>query len=126
MFSVDISAWSVRGRKNQLTVGGNLDSARTRFTGESQPADFTSDRGTTSSEAFGLETAAKARQELYSLYTQDVLAVTDSEELGNRDLRFLGWELEGTGVDLVVAPAITDVAGPRIAIRPVSSGRPRA
>jgi exopolysaccharide biosynthesis polyprenyl glycosylphosphotransferase len=50
----------------------------------------------------------------------DVLAVTDAEELGTSDLRLLGWELEGTGVDLVVAPAITDVAGPRIAIRPVS------
>src|SRR3954465_432182 len=68
----------IRGRKNQLTVGGNLDSARTRFTGESQPADFTSDRGTISSEAFELETAAKARQALYSLYMQDVLAVTDA------------------------------------------------
>ena len=28
----------IGGRKNQLTIGGNLDSARTRFTGESQPA----------------------------------------------------------------------------------------
>src|SRR3954465_11550550 len=66
------------GHKNQLTLGGNLDSARTRFTGESQPADFTPDRGTVSSEGFETDTAAKARQELYSLYTQDVLAVTDA------------------------------------------------
>ena len=64
------------GRKNQLTIGGNLDSARTSFRGESQPADFTADRGTTSSEPFELETAAKARQELYSLYVQDVLSLT--------------------------------------------------
>jgi exopolysaccharide biosynthesis polyprenyl glycosylphosphotransferase len=35
-------------------------------------------------------------------------------------LRHLSWELEGTGVDLVVAPALTDVAGPRINIRPVA------
>jgi len=68
----------VGGRKNQLTIGGNFDSARTRFTSESQPADFTADRGTTSSEAFGVDTAAKARQELYSLYAQNVLSVTQA------------------------------------------------
>ena len=37
-----------------------------------------------------------------------------------RELRELSWQLEGTGVDLLVAPAITDVAGPRIHIRPVA------
>src|SRR6476661_7269793 len=69
----------VGGRKNQLTLGGNLDSARTRFTGESQPAGFTADRGTRdSSEPFELDTAVRARQELYSLYLQDVLSVTDA------------------------------------------------
>jgi exopolysaccharide biosynthesis polyprenyl glycosylphosphotransferase len=35
-------------------------------------------------------------------------------------LRSLSWELEGTGVDLVVAPALLDVAGPRISVRPVA------
>jgi outer membrane receptor protein involved in Fe transport len=66
------------GRKNQLTIGGNVDSARTSFSGESQPADFTADRGTASSEPFELETAVKARQELYSLYVQDVLSLSDA------------------------------------------------
>ncbi|HXJ51949.1 MAG TPA: TonB-dependent receptor [Burkholderiales bacterium] len=68
----------VAGRKNQLTVGGNIDSARTRFTGESQPADFTPDRGTTSSEAFEVDTSVKARQELYSLYAQNILSLTEA------------------------------------------------
>jgi exopolysaccharide biosynthesis polyprenyl glycosylphosphotransferase len=35
-------------------------------------------------------------------------------------LRRLAWDLEGRGVDLIVAPVLTDVAGPRIAIRPVA------
>jgi lipopolysaccharide/colanic/teichoic acid biosynthesis glycosyltransferase len=35
------------------------------------------------------------------------------------DLRRLAWQLEGTGVDLVVAPQLTDIAGPRVHIRPV-------
>jgi outer membrane receptor protein involved in Fe transport len=66
------------GRKNQLTIGGNVDSARTSFSGESQPADFTADRGTASSEPFELETAVKARQQLYSLYVQDILSVSEA------------------------------------------------
>ena len=39
-------------------------------------------------------------------------------------LRRLGWELEGTGVSIVVAPGLTDVAGPRIQVRPVGSRLP--
>jgi len=34
-------------------------------------------------------------------------------------LRELAWQLEGTGIDLLVSPALTDVAGPRIHMRPV-------
>jgi exopolysaccharide biosynthesis polyprenyl glycosylphosphotransferase len=38
----------------------------------------------------------------------------------SRLLRRISWSLEGTGVDLVVSPALTDVAGPRIHVRPMS------
>ncbi|MGI8686592.1 MAG: exopolysaccharide biosynthesis polyprenyl glycosylphosphotransferase, partial [Acidimicrobiales bacterium] len=31
-----------------------------------------------------------------------------------------GWDLEGTGVDLLVVPSLVDVAGPRISVRPVA------
>ncbi|MBC7592019.1 MAG: sugar transferase, partial [Salinibacterium sp.] len=34
-------------------------------------------------------------------------------------IRDLGWELEGTGAELVVAASLTNVAGPRIHFRPV-------
>ncbi|TXN30422.1 sugar transferase [Lacisediminihabitans profunda] len=34
-------------------------------------------------------------------------------------IRDLGWELEGTGAELVVASSLTNVAGPRIHFRPV-------
>ncbi|WBB71090.1 sugar transferase [Micromonospora sp. WMMD812] len=50
----------------------------------------------------------------------DTIAVTASGELTATRLRRLGWQLEGTGIDLVVAPALTDVAGPRIHTRPVA------
>ncbi|MGK5742439.1 sugar transferase [Micromonospora sp. URMC 103] len=50
----------------------------------------------------------------------DTVAVTASGELTAARLRRLGWLLEGTGIDLVLAPALTDVAGPRIHTRPVA------
>ncbi|HEX6499406.1 MAG TPA: sugar transferase [Micromonosporaceae bacterium] len=50
----------------------------------------------------------------------DTVAVTAAAELTASRLRRLGWALEGTGIELVVAPALTDVAGPRIHTRPVA------
>lgn len=50
----------------------------------------------------------------------DTVAVTASGELTASRLRRLGWQLEGTNIDLVVAPALTDVAGPRIHTKPVA------
>ncbi|MCW2621933.1 MAG: exopolysaccharide biosynthesis polyprenyl glycosylphosphotransferase [Frankiales bacterium] len=50
----------------------------------------------------------------------DTVAVGAWSDLTQADLRRLSWELEGSGVDLVVAPSLTDVAGPRIHIRPVA------
>ena len=35
-------------------------------------------------------------------------------------VRRLAWGLEGSGVDLVVAPSVVDVAGPRVSVRPVA------
>jgi exopolysaccharide biosynthesis polyprenyl glycosylphosphotransferase len=50
----------------------------------------------------------------------DTVAVTASRGLTSGVLKRLGWDLEDAGVDLVVAPALTDVAGPRVHVRPVS------
>ena len=50
----------------------------------------------------------------------DMVALSASPGLSPQDVRALGWELETLDVGLVVAPALTNVAGPRIHIRPVS------
>ncbi len=55
-----------------------------------------------------------------ALVGADTVAVADHETLANGALRRLGWQLEGTGTDLLVAPSVIDVAGPRIAIYPVA------
>jgi exopolysaccharide biosynthesis polyprenyl glycosylphosphotransferase len=53
-------------------------------------------------------------------YGADTLAVTSTEALPKGELRRLSWRLEGTGVQLIVAPSLTDFAGPRIVVRPVA------
>lgn len=50
----------------------------------------------------------------------DVVACTGSRGLGSAGLRRLGWDLERTGIGLVLAPGMTQVAGPRILTRPVA------
>jgi exopolysaccharide biosynthesis polyprenyl glycosylphosphotransferase len=61
----------------------------------------------------GVVNAARAAQ-------CDTIAVTASPGITNATLRRLAWDLEGSGIALVVAPALTDVAGPRISIQPVA------
>ncbi len=50
----------------------------------------------------------------------DTVAVLASGDLGSDQLRRVAWELEPTGADLLVAPSLVEVAGPRLSIRPVS------
>jgi exopolysaccharide biosynthesis polyprenyl glycosylphosphotransferase len=54
------------------------------------------------------------------LFQVDTVAVLPSRELDGPALRELGWQLEETDAELLLAPAITDVAGPRVHIRPVA------
>lgn len=49
----------------------------------------------------------------------DTVAVVPCHTLTSERLRRLAWQLEPTGANLVVAPSLMDVAGPRIAVRPV-------
>ena len=44
----------------------------------------------------------------------DTVVVTDSEHLGHDGMRELAWALEGRDINLLVAPNVVDVAGPRI------------
>lgn len=48
------------------------------------------------------------------------VAVASSSSISPEMLRRIGWSLEGSGIYLLVAPALTNIAGPRIHIRPVS------
>ncbi|MGY1684744.1 sugar transferase [Geodermatophilus sp. SYSU D00867] len=53
-------------------------------------------------------------------YEVDTVAVLPSPELDGAHLRKLGWDLEDTEAELLLAPAVTEVAGPRVHVRPVA------
>ncbi len=48
------------------------------------------------------------------------VAVASSDSFGPGQVRALAWQLEGTGVRILLSPSLVDVAGPRIHIRPVA------
>ena len=50
----------------------------------------------------------------------DAVAVSAGVNLHPRDLRRLGWELAARDIGMILAPALTDVAGPRIHTQPVA------
>jgi exopolysaccharide biosynthesis polyprenyl glycosylphosphotransferase len=51
----------------------------------------------------------------------DTVAVTSTSVLGREGLRHLAWQLEGSDTDLLLTPELTDVAGPRVHVRPVGA-----
>jgi exopolysaccharide biosynthesis polyprenyl glycosylphosphotransferase len=50
----------------------------------------------------------------------DTIAIAGTGTLPPGALRRISWELEGSGMHLIVAPEVTDIAGPRILVRPLN------
>lgn len=50
----------------------------------------------------------------------DAVAVSAGVSLHPQDLRKLGWELAARDIGMILAPALTDIAGPRIHTQPVA------
>lgn len=50
----------------------------------------------------------------------DTVAVTRTEHFGVHGIRELMWQLETMDVELVVSPGVVDVAGARLALRPIA------
>jgi len=57
---------------------------------------------------------AKAIVEAIEACSADAVAVSAGVQLHPQTLRHLGWELASRNVGLIMAPALTDIAGPRI------------
>ncbi|WP_344767873.1 sugar transferase [Aeromicrobium panaciterrae] len=50
----------------------------------------------------------------------DAVIVTSSDATHPDMVRRLGWDLEGHSVEIIVAPSLANIAGPRVHIRPVA------
>lgn len=50
----------------------------------------------------------------------DAVAITAGVQLHPQTIRHLGWELAARNIGLIMAPALTDIAGPRIHTQPVA------
>jgi exopolysaccharide biosynthesis polyprenyl glycosylphosphotransferase len=66
-----------------------------------------------------LGTPAEARR-LCDETGADTVLVARGGYATSQELRRIAWDLEGSSIDLVVVPSLTDVAGPRIHMRPVA------
>ncbi|GAA5193181.1 sugar transferase [Arthrobacter gyeryongensis] len=62
----------------------------------------------------GHEPQTQAILEAIDQCKADAVAITAGVQLNPRTLRQLGWELADRNVGLILAPALTDIAGPRI------------
>src|SRR5690606_29314214 len=62
---------------------------------------------------------SKAAQAL-DIVDADTLIIAGSDELPPKLMRRLGWQIADRDANLVVAPALTDVAGPRIHATPAA------
>jgi exopolysaccharide biosynthesis polyprenyl glycosylphosphotransferase len=65
-----------------------------------------------SNEASIVEAVASTRS--------NAVAVATTDQLHGRGIKDLSWQLEKLDVDLLVAPGVLDVAGPRLHMRPVA------
>lgn len=67
-------------------------------------------------ERYSIDTITSLLDEVQA----DTLILTSSDTLQPKKMRRLSWALEERNIELVVAPAMTDIAGPRIHTRPVA------
>ncbi|MEW2013652.1 MULTISPECIES: sugar transferase [Microbacterium] len=58
--------------------------------------------------------------EVFDLVDADTLIIGGADEIDPRTMRRIGWEIADRDANLVVAPALTDVAGPRIHATPAA------
>lgn len=57
--------------------------------------------------------------EVVSRLDVDAVAIAAWSTFSQHELRKFAWELEGSDIDVLVTPNLTDVSGPRISVRPV-------
>ena len=68
----------------------------------------------------GVDTDIQAIMDAIIIAKVDAVVISAGAHLHPRDLRWLGWELAARDIRMILAPALTDIAGPRIHTQPVA------
>lgn len=68
----------------------------------------------------GVETGAEAIMDVIVASEVDYVVISAGVQLHPNELRWLGWELAAREIGMILAPALTDIAGPRIHTQPVA------
>lgn len=68
----------------------------------------------------GTESSLEAILKIIDTTQVDAVAISSGAPIPPGDLRRLGWELAARDIAMILAPALTDVAGPRIHTQPVA------
>lgn len=67
-----------------------------------------------------LEVWLDGLDELISATGSEAVALTPSETITGETVRRIAWRMEGRKIDILIAPAMLDVAGPRLSVRPAA------
>lgn len=68
----------------------------------------------------GVETGAQSIMNVILATDVDAVVISAGVQLHPNELRWLGWELAAREIGMILAPALTDIAGPRIHTQPVA------
>lgn len=68
----------------------------------------------------GVQTDFESILDVILVTNVDAVAISAGVNLHPQDLRRLGWELAARDIGMILAPALTDIAGPRIHTQPVA------
>lgn len=83
-------------------------------------APLTAHKGTLPVPVTGVDTDFDSIMAVILKTKVDAVAVSAGVNMHPQDLRRLGWELAAKDIGMILAPALTDVAGPRIHTQPVA------
>lgn len=68
----------------------------------------------------GVQTGAQSIMDVIASTKVDAVVISAGVQLHPNELRWLGWELAAREIGMILAPALTDIAGPRIHTQPVA------
>lgn len=68
----------------------------------------------------GVQTDVKELMAVIVHANVDAVVISAGVPIHPRDLRWMGWELAARDIGMILAPALTDIAGPRIHTQPVA------